>query len=254
MFSIFQKKKEILLDCFTFLPTAYDYAPINYGIKYMPEWWKDTPKIDGDSITVKNCNALTEYYKTGIVIPSWFEVDLKIHKKNDPDDLYFTWSASNGDFITNESHPKSQYKGFSKNEGFNIKIKSPWLLKCKEDIKFNWTQPTWNMRDYMKYIHILPGVVDYKYQHYTNINMFAFNEEFEKHINIPPITPLVILHPMSDRKIKIKNHLVDKKEWNRITGVEDLIITDTDEQTISQYRKKKKIIDKVEQQGCPYAK
>ena len=72
----FIKQEEIVLDCFTHLAYAYDYAKIDWAMKYAPDWWRELPSKVPDSnpplVTLKHCNAVIEYYKKGIVIPSWF--------------------------------------------------------------------------------------------------------------------------------------------------------------------------------------
>ena len=49
------RKKDIVLDCYTSNPFAYNLARINYGYHFIPEWWKKTPKILEKRIaTIKN--------------------------------------------------------------------------------------------------------------------------------------------------------------------------------------------------------
>ena len=80
----FRKKKndDIILDCYTYNPYAYNFAKINYGYHYIPEWWKKTPKIVEKRIaTIKNCPAFVEYYTKGIVLPMWCELIIQIKPK-----------------------------------------------------------------------------------------------------------------------------------------------------------------------------
>ena len=59
-----KKDDDIILDCYTYNPYAYNFAKINYGYHYIPEWWKKTPKNKGSgNDTIKNCPAIVEYYK-----------------------------------------------------------------------------------------------------------------------------------------------------------------------------------------------
>ena len=62
---------DIILDYYTYNPYAYNFAKINHGHHYIPEWWKSTPKVVKGHPTIKNCPAFIEYYKKGIVIPMW---------------------------------------------------------------------------------------------------------------------------------------------------------------------------------------
>jgi hypothetical protein len=66
----------------------------------------------------------------------------------------------------------------------------------------------------------LPAVVNFKDQHATNLNYFFEYQKDESFIKIEPLTPLVMLHPLTEREIEIKNHLVSKHEYDHIrTGI-----------------------------------
>jgi hypothetical protein len=245
------KKKDIVLDCYTYVPWVYDHAKINYGNKYMPQWWKDTPSRtkNGDD-TIRVCQGLIDYYKSGIVIPSWFEIDFHIKSKYNTKENAYTWEASNPAVNTDGSHSSDQWGLYSEDNGNNLKFDSPWIFKTQELVQFTWTQPTWSMRDKVDQITVLPAVVDYKYQHWTNINWLVLNRDEPKDINIPSLTPMVIMHPMTDRNVIIKNHLISKEQWSRIgEGSEYMFLKGNK----NIYQSKKRIIDNVEKiEGCPY--
>jgi hypothetical protein len=233
------KKKEIVLDCFTTDAVVYDNAKINDANKFMPEWWKNTPQeVQGDK-SIRNCLGIVEFYRTGIVIPSWFEMYYK--------DGQFTTSTN---IDTGGSHPNHQYQGFAGDDGTSMKLHTPWVFKCNRDINFTWTQPTWNNRDAIDRYTILPAVVNYKYQFNTSINLFMVKKEQEEGTLIKPLTPLVILHPMTEEKVVIKNHLVDEKEYQRVTGIDKLHFTGS----LNLYNRRKKLINKVDELNCPYHK
>lgn len=248
--NFFFKRPQVVLDCFTATPHVYDNAKINWGIKFMPDWWKRTPRqLENGDLTVKNCVGLTDLYKTSIVIPSWFEMRLRVHSKHDQEDLWYTWEGSNESIVTDGSHADEQFEEFAVSHAHNIKLHSPWVFKTKEFVRFTWTQPTWNMRHMIEQLTILPAVVDYKYQHDTNINFLMLNKNQEFNVTIEPLTPLVMLHPMTDKEIVIKNHLVDQKEYDRIHNVDKLFIKDNR----ALYTQRKRKTDMIEKLGCPYA-
>jgi hypothetical protein len=251
---IFNKSKEIVLDCFTHVPYVYDHAKIDHATKFIPNWWKETPAVNVDSeATIKNCPGFIEFYKKGIVIPSWFEMDVDILEQGNPE--LYRWQASNQDVNTDNSHKPSQFFGFAGESGKNIKITSPWAFRTKEEIYFTWTQPTWNMRDLLCDLTILPATVNYKFQHATEINFFIVNQLQSKKINISPLTPLAILHPLTERKIKIKNHLVSKEEWLRIFGVDRFLFRRNSDDAVKFYNRKKKLQTSIEEKSsCPFKK
>lgn len=251
MFSIFRKKNKTIIDCFTTLDYAYDHTPIDHGNKFYPTWWKDTAAIleDNKTLTIKNCAGFLDFYKRAIIIPSWFEMDLTIHSKNDPDKRYYSYDASNQQTVDIHSHPQIQFEKFAQSNGHNMKLTSPWFLRTKKSIYWTWTQPTWNMRDNLNNFVVLPAVVNYKYQHSTNINFFITCQNEEKKSYIAPNTPLVALHPMSEEQIEIKRHLVDDKEFKRIQNLESLFLRRNARENSKLYSNKKNFIEKTE---CPF--
>ena len=199
---------DIILDCYTYNPFAYNFAKINHGYHYIPEWWKNTPKVVEGHPTIKSCPAFVEYYKKGIVIPMWCEVEIQINPKGKQ---LFTWKSAQRDFNITE-HGQDQLKGFAKEDGHNLKIMSPWFIKCREDINFTFTQPIWSQRDTMFNFILTPGIVSFKSQMGSNLNYFFQQKDTQQVINIEPLTPMAIMHPMSKRKVKLRHHLLTSKD------------------------------------------
>jgi hypothetical protein len=150
--------------------------------------------------------------------------------------------------VDTNSHRYEQFAKYALDDGCNMKIQSPWCIKTKEDLNWTWTQPTWSLRKDLKNFVILPGVVNFKYQHGTNINFFLINENVEKQTIIKPNTPLVSLHPMTDKEIEIKRHLVDEKEFNRYNNMHNLFLHRNSNEHAKMYSQKKNFIDKMQ---CP---
>lgn len=234
--NFFLRKRKIVLDCFTHLSFVYDHTPIAPAIRHIPQWLKNTPATTSNNDpTVKSCIGLIEYSKKGIVIPSWFEMDLTIHEKDHPEDRWYDWNASH-DEVTTDSHPDEQYDQYATPNGHNMKIISPWHFRTNKFVQFTWTQPLWHQRHIMKAVQILPAVVDYHYNHSTHINTLLINEKEPQSIQIEPNMPLVMLHPMTDAQIEIKNHLVSKKDHERIIGKDKLFLPCS-----NLYHKKRKL-------------
>lgn len=266
MFDFFLKKKKITLDCYTSSPHVYDYAPISNAINHIPDWWRNTPKKvtisndlelklkqeagvnDTSSATVKNCPAIINYYKKGIVIPSWFELKLEIQGNMDKT---YSWRSSSE--LKLNSHYPSQYEGFSKSDGELIKIESPWRFKTSKKIYFLWSHPIWHTRETMFNLLAPPAVIDYYTQHGTHINIFFRYTEEKQNIQILPITPLVIIHPLSDYEIKIVNHLVTEKEIERIDGKYKLRLRNKADDIVESIKKINYIQKKIKDTNpCPH--
>jgi len=243
-------KEEIILDCYTYLPYAYEYAQIDYAISYSPNWWKKMPSVSTETkkATVKSCVAILDYFKKGIVIPSWFEMELNVAEKTN--DLWYTWIASNPDVSTDNSHTPDQLDGFAGADGKNIKITSPWKFVTEEEIYFSWTEPSWHLRDLLSYVTVLPGIINFKFQNATEINLFVTNKNSPEKFIIPSLTPLVILHPLTEKRIVIRNHLISKDEWDNMLGAQSLILKRNP--TDLTYKKRKNLLKKLGEDRCPF--
>ena len=74
------------------------------------------------------------------------------------------------------------------------------------------------------------------------------NENNEKRTIIKPNTPLVALHPMTDKEIEIKKHLVSEKEFRRLMNIDNLFLRRDAKENAKIYSQKKNFIDRM---GCP---
>jgi hypothetical protein len=257
MISSFFRKSEIVLDCFTYNYSAFENAKIDHAIKYMPEWWKKTPSInDKNQPTIKNCVGLLDYYKKGIVIPSWFELELVVAEKNNPENQWYRWNASDKMISTELSHDPLQFEKFAKEDGKNFKINSPWALQTREDLHFLWSDPFWNNKKENLGLTILPAAVNFKYQHSSHISFYLENQTQEKNFYIEPLSPLVMLHPLTEKTIVIKHHLVSKEEWDqKISRFNSMLLENSPRNLISKYSKKIKLNDKIDKiNQCPFKK
>jgi hypothetical protein len=111
------------------------------------------------------------------------------------------------------------------------------------------------MQDTHGVISVLPGLVNYKYTHATEINLFVKQTEQVQNCTILPLTPLAIMHPMTEKKIKIVHHLVTLPEYQRVYGIDKFVMKRDDYRDSTQmYNNKKRLHEKIEQQGqgCPF--
>jgi hypothetical protein len=252
MFDIFIKKSEVILDCFTNVGTVYDTAKINNAVHFIPDWWKNTPKVQEGWATIKNCKAFKDYYKHGIVIPSWFEMEISFFGEDGPDGKEIGIKYSNDNVDITKSHNHYQFDKFTQHDGKNLKIMSPWAFRTKEDIKFVWSHPAWNTRESMSYLSALPGVIDFKYQHHVAINFLMIQPIEPLSITVEPLEPLVMLHPMTEKRVVIKNHLISDNEYKRLFAIQDLVLKRDVDDEIKEYDKKKSLTKKIEKMSCPF--
>lgn len=237
------KKKEIHLDVFTYRPEVFEYYPVDHAKRFFPDWWKNMPKeveLEGTfwpTPTIKRCVGFLDYYKNGIIIPLWSDMAIHTHP------LSCNWQFSDG--RTNSiSHPAEQIGEYiDSNQYRHIKIESPWIFKCKEEVNFVWTQPDWNFENHSDYF-MPPGVLNFKYNMGTNINMFVDKREEKKYI-IPAGQPMVNIIPMSERTVKIHKHLVEPLEYDRMTSLANISTF------VNKYRNNKSIM-KSNESRCPF--
>lgn len=206
----FIKKSKIIVDSFTCNKWAYESFPIKKSNEFYPEWLKNTPKeyISGvaPSPTIKTCEALLQNFKTGLIIPMWS--DFKFKANENGYEYKFADQKS-----TLNSHESKQWDKFVDPKTFNhIKLISPLLLKTKENINWNFTYPFWNSGIQLNYF-FPPGILNFKYQHATNINLFIHSKS---DFFIKAGDPIVHLIPLTEKNIKICNHLIDENEYFKI--------------------------------------
>lgn len=209
MFSIL-KRKYIDVFCYTDNVNAYEYFPICQARDFIPQWWKDIPNMVYDETsnyhtkgflksTMKRCPGIIEYYKKGLMIPLWSDVEIIVDQNiNDQG-----WSTAVADQSAVEPHSDFQKGNFlSSGNWFHNKIVSPWSIETREALDFLYLQPHWNLNELNKDILIPNGYNSfYKDNHETNIQMFV-NKSFDRVINIDAGIPILHLVPLTEKKIK----------------------------------------------------
>ena len=219
MFDFFHRTPEIQLDCFTASNETYMTTPIVRASKAFPDWWQkldpytptfyETPENPYhlkkyEEMTARDCYAIVELYKKGIILENWCDISFKVH-----DGYYNYWCAGNTQ--KPEDHSKKQLGGSFPNH-HHIKLISPWVFKEKTGVKFLWLGAEWSLDNFE--IKVLPGVINFDIISPVNVNfMFPVrNGTFM----LPVGNPLVHIVPLSENKLKVHNHLVTKPEFDKL--------------------------------------
>jgi len=204
MFSILRRPGKIHLDCFTYQESVRDLFPIQYARKCLPDWYKKLPttvKYQGPQRgTMKTCPGIADLFRKGFVIPAHREFYVEV-----VNGVPNTEPAGEA-----ENHEPSQWGSALKDYG-HVKIIMPWRIKEKTGVQFVWTQPFWQ-NDSAKYI-VPTGLVEYKYQHTTNVNALVPKKLFPNSFTIDAGEPLAHVMPMSDKEIVLHHHVIDGMEW-----------------------------------------
>ena len=215
----FKKEKKIVLDCYTSNASAYNYFPIVETKKTFPRWLQklQAPYFkspEDHKENVKSCPAFVDYFRLGLVFPLWSDLWLEVGEIGS--DLY-RWQYS--DFVSHmEFHPNKQY-GLDKKEYQHFKLISPWVFSCSEDIKFFWSEPSWRFGDFPETVEILNGVMSFKTNAITNINMMVKRTKEPQKFLIKANTPLTHLIPLTDKKVELRVHLVNDEVLKSIDAV-----------------------------------
>lgn len=232
------KKSKIVVDVFTDNQNAYSLFPISYANENLPDWWK---KIDKKSEhnNIRNCIGIINYYNSNsLVLQMWSDLTLSYNKEN------FNYRFADRQSILLFHEQEMRGNVYAK-DFHNFKLHSPWLFKEKTGVKFYFSKIFYNFQD-PDTISMPPGIVDYKYQHATEINFLVRKPRYDDTINLKLYSgqPLVQIFPLSERKVKFKVHLVDKKE---MSSMEMLSVCHK-----NRYQRVKKIIDDKENKKCPF--
>lgn len=209
------KKRKITINCYTSSATVYNQFKIDYAQKFIPSWWKEIPNTyipEGKFFslpTIRTCPGMTGVYHRGAVIPLWSDLAIELGPKGEGN---ARWQFSDT-HCSAVSHPVEQRGRYLNDKEFlHMKLNSPWHIDCEEDISWVWMGMPWNMDDPTEFA-VPTGLVEYKYQNATNINLFLKYAEEKRNLLIPAGTPMVQIVPLDDRKIDIKCHLLSEQEF-----------------------------------------
>ena len=220
------KKKEIVLDCFTAEVFTEEYCKPREASKFYPEWYKGLPskyiatnkKYGADykeHVTLKHCHAFTELYKNSIILPAWSNLSLKVGSS-----MFIQDTNRAEDMKFGIHDPEQTDNIFLKNKIQHIKLNSPWHFRTNKLVNFTWIDPFWNKIDQNsdKEFTILPGLIEFRYQTGTEVNLVFSTSGEKRVINISTGEPLVMLVPNTDEQIIIKTHLIGPNEWHKFDG------------------------------------
>jgi hypothetical protein len=245
----FRDNSKIVLDCFTNSSVAYEYFPISNTIENLPNWWKklDTTfevqhfgTLRNKSATIKKCPGIFNLFNKGFVVSTPSELSLEIKEENNQYKFNYEFVGPKTNCRI-DLHDHRQYMGVFNDKFLQGKITLPWLIKETSGVDFTLMEPTWMMENPDNYC-IPPGVLDFKYQNNININFFV---EFKSsRIDIAAGTPLAHLIPLSDKKIKLKHHLVSDEEYEKLFTLSQPF------GWVSSYKQRKELINKKSR--CPF--
>lgn len=210
----FFRTPTITVDFFTSMPHAFDYAKPTMAINNLPMWWRNLPKKQPTMLdagpTMKGCPGLIELYKRGIVMPLWSDLLLTI---GGTDDREFNFEYQFSDFTSDiEAHTSEQTGNFYHSDIYqNIKFLVPWKIRASSNDPFLMTDVTYN-RNSQKDFFVPNGILHLDRYVQPNINAFFARHSSHKEYFFKHGTPLVHLIPLTNKKVKLKTHLISQQE------------------------------------------
>lgn len=219
MIEIISRLRPITLDCYTTNSGVYHAFPVAKSTELYPDWWKslkttaEVPEkrnpIKRPMNTVKVCEGLLDLYKSMITIPLWSDIKIQYDNKGN-----FAWISS-ADDVKIGHHPAEQFNHEEFSNLIHMKIMVPWIMQEKTGVNFQLFSSDWNKPSSMFDYRIPGGVLNYKYQVGANCNIWLPKKE-KATIDLIAGDPLLNLLPLTDRKVIIKNHLIDHAEFMKI--------------------------------------
>jgi len=207
---MFRKSKEVVLQCFTYNAVAYEAFPIRHASRDRPKWWMELP-VDSKqrffpTPTLKTCPGINQFFKRSIMIDLWSDLAIDVNANRE-----CRWQFA--DLSTEITmHDVSQRGGFLPGDSnAHMKVISPWIFTCADATEFLWSHPTYHSTD-LSSIQILPGIVNYKHQHGTHINMMLPTDR-PRSVLLRAGQPMVNITMLGDIKVKIENYLITKEEF-----------------------------------------
>lgn len=199
---------------------AFKNFPIVHSSKFIPNWWKNTPKSSFNwdkfqpDLTTKSCVGIIETFKNGYILPLWSDLAIKIEN---PDENSWKLQYSFSDNISNlHLHSSEQLPNFYTNYCF-LKITCPWLIKFNDNIKIILMDPFYLTSEPKPYI--TPYGILKNLNGFSQINPFMIFPTTNTELIIKSGTPLLHLIPITEKPLVIKTHMISDIEYNKINSL-----------------------------------
>jgi hypothetical protein len=223
------KTPKITVDAFTSGYELSQLFPPEPAGPFTPKWFNDTaPTVNNPYIkqgqpaqtmsTIKYCPGFKYLYDKTWVLRAWSEFILTTNDNN-------TMEVEASGKV--DMHPSVQYGAGFKGM-VNAKLISPWVFREKTGVMFAWIGAAYNRND--QDYQILDGIIDFKYQGGTNVNLMLpcpppqpplanplqIRPPNKYQYTIKAGTPLVLLAPMTEKEVDFKVHCVSEDEYQRM--------------------------------------
>jgi hypothetical protein len=241
------KRKKLVLDAFTVDAAIHNLYPITAMKENYPDWWKKIPAsisrtnqhgLTWPMSTIRQCDGILSLYSGGFSLPLWTDLVVETHL----DGSFAYQLAKNMDNAITE-HARDQM-GPEFDNLIHFTLLSPWVFSEKTGVEFYFAPAWWNQIKLVPDMYVPPGILNFKYQVTSNINLFF--PRIENKLKISAGQPMVQLIPLTEKNMEIKCHVISNEEWRRRVGIH---ATTTFQ---NAYKLKKKVLQDKEKTKCPF--
>ena len=127
--------------------------------KSFPKWFSELPlvpkkyttngndihslKVDESLMNVKKCSGITDFLKTGYLIPAWADF---VFREDTDGSLYVNWAENYYNETCYNGHGESQYSTMPNKPlyGHFGKVYTPWVIKTDPGVSCLITHPVWH--------------------------------------------------------------------------------------------------------------
>ncbi len=218
------RRESIRLHAFTSTVGLADILPpIRLG-ESLPRWWKSlTPYSTADGSltkqlglskieTARHCYGMRELFNRGVGIPLWADT----HVVMNADGAIDTYSSNRELKPAGGSHPAQQFQGLLSSGAQQFKFVSPWSFVCEKPMQFIWIHPFYHQPNANRF-HTMPGVVEYRNQHATNVNVVLQRPEGERsELAFSAGEMLAYLFPMFESRLELSVEEISERDIKRI--------------------------------------
>jgi len=207
----FIKSRQIIVDCFTSRPDVFEFAKPDKATNFFPKWWKE---LNANEVNMKGCAGFIDLFSNSFCFPMWSDLSVEIGAAGSEQ---YIWQFADETSIA-ISHNKEQWGDFLTADYQHLKLENPWALRSKDKCNFYFSQPVYNGIGINEQdgIVILPGIINFKYQSSLNINILFKRGIEPNNFMFDFGMPIGSITPMTERKVKLKYHLVTIEEERNI--------------------------------------
>jgi len=186
----------------------------------LPRWWRELPGtalVQGvhgqpeatEILTARSCPGIREFYQGAFGMPLWADYEIAVDHRGEVS-AHSTCKIS--------QHAEAQWGSWA--QGWtNFKLESPWTLV--EDRALMWTmEDDVYARDSLADYRILPGRVEYRYQHTSSILVMTPRARIPGsylRFDLSAGSSMVLLRPCSGEHVEVRSEAVTPAELARYT-------------------------------------